>query len=148
EGRAHHQPGGAGGVQRGRGPVPRRRGPGRLAAARSPLPILLHHRHDVAPSRLAPHSDDRHDHQRSPRSCLGRWPGGTGRPGSWWRRERGGRMAGDTDATEDVSLADREDLVAFARRMAPDDLAPGTSGNLSVRRGGVMAITPSGMPYE
>jgi L-fuculose-phosphate aldolase len=54
-------------------------------------------------------------------------------------------MDGEMDA---VSLADREDLVAYARRMAPDDLAPGTSGNLSVRRGGVMAITPSGMPYE
>jgi len=57
-------------------------------------------------------------------------------------------MAEDTDAAEGVSLADREDLVAHARRMAPDDLAPGMSGNLSVRRGGVMAITPSGMPYE
>jgi L-fuculose-phosphate aldolase len=57
-------------------------------------------------------------------------------------------MAEDTDAAEGVSLADREDLVAYARRMAPDDLAPGTSGNLSVRRGGLMAITPSGMPYE
>lgn len=57
-------------------------------------------------------------------------------------------MAEDTDAAEGVSLADREDLVAYARRMAPDDLAPGTSGNLSVRRGEVMAITPSGMPYE
>jgi len=54
-------------------------------------------------------------------------------------------MDGETDG---VSLADREDLVGYARRMAPDDLAPGTSGNLSVRRGGVMAITPSGMPYE
>jgi L-fuculose-phosphate aldolase len=32
--------------------------------------------------------------------------------------------------------------------MAADDLAPGTSGNLSVRRGGLMAITPSGMAYE
>jgi len=52
------------------------------------------------------------------------------------------------DAAEGVSLADREDLVAYARRMAPDDLAPGTSGNLSVRRGELMAITPSGMPYE
>jgi len=49
---------------------------------------------------------------------------------------------------DDVSPADREDLVAFARRMAPDDLAPGTSGNLSLRRGGLIAITPSGMPYE
>ena len=57
-------------------------------------------------------------------------------------------MAEDTDAAEGVSQADREDLVAYARRMAPDDLAPGTSGNLSVRRGELMAITPSGMPYE
>jgi L-fuculose-phosphate aldolase len=57
-------------------------------------------------------------------------------------------MAEDTDAAEGVGLADREDLVAYARRMAPDDLAPGTSGNLSVRRGELMAITPSGMPYE
>ena len=57
-------------------------------------------------------------------------------------------MAEDTDAGEGVSLADREDLVGYARRMAPDDLAPGTSGNLSVRRGELMAITPSGMPYE
>ncbi len=57
-------------------------------------------------------------------------------------------MAEDTDAAEGVSLADREDLISYARRMAPDDLAPGTSGNLSVRRGGLMAITPSGMPYE
>jgi L-fuculose-phosphate aldolase len=47
-----------------------------------------------------------------------------------------------------VSPADREDLVAFARRMDGDGLAPGTSGNLSVRRGDVVAITPSGMPYE
>lgn len=57
-------------------------------------------------------------------------------------------MDGDMVAAEGVSLADRDDLVAYARRMAPDDLAPGTSGNLSVRRGEVMAITPSGMPYE
>jgi L-fuculose-phosphate aldolase len=52
------------------------------------------------------------------------------------------------DTAEGVSLADREDLVSYARRMAPDDLAPGTSGNLSVRRGELIAITPSGMPYE
>jgi L-fuculose-phosphate aldolase len=55
--------------------------------------------------------------------------------------------AGDP-GQDGVSAADREELVAYARRMAPDDLAPGMSGNLSVRRGGVMAITPSGMPYE
>ncbi len=57
-------------------------------------------------------------------------------------------MDAETDGMGGVSLADREDLVGYARRMAPDDLAPGTSGNLSVRRGEVMAITPSGMPYE
>ena len=50
--------------------------------------------------------------------------------------------------TGDVTEADREDLVVFARRMAGDDLAPGTSGNLSVRRGGLVAITPSGVPYD
>jgi L-fuculose-phosphate aldolase len=55
--------------------------------------------------------------------------------------------AGDP-GQDGVSAADRAELVAYARRMAPDDLAPGMSGNLSVRRGGVMAITPSGMPYE
>jgi L-fuculose-phosphate aldolase len=61
-----------------------------------------------------------------------------------------GRAAGSAaaDAGHDVSLADREALVGYARRMADDDLAPGTSGNLSVRRGALMAITPSGMPYE
>jgi L-fuculose-phosphate aldolase len=57
-------------------------------------------------------------------------------------------MAEHTAAAEGVRPADRADLVAYARRMAPDDLAPGTSGNLSVRRGGLMAITPSGVPYE
>ena len=44
--------------------------------------------------------------------------------------------------------AQRESLVAFARRLAGDDLAYGTSGNLSVRSGGLFAITPSGVPYE
>jgi len=47
-----------------------------------------------------------------------------------------------------VSPADRQDLVAFARRMAGDGLAPAMSGNLSVRRGSMVAITPSGVPYE
>src|SRR5580693_7661155 len=60
---------------------------------------------------------------------------------------QGGLMDTGMDAAEGVSLADREDLVAYARRMAGDDLAPGTSGNLSVRRGDMVAITPSGVPY-
>ena len=42
----------------------------------------------------------------------------------------------------------RESLVAFARRLAADDLAYGTSGNLSVRAGELVAITPSGVPYQ
>jgi L-fuculose-phosphate aldolase len=53
-----------------------------------------------------------------------------------------------TDAARDVSEADRADLVTFARRMAGDGLALGTSGNLSVRRRDTIAITPSGVPYE
>jgi L-fuculose-phosphate aldolase len=44
--------------------------------------------------------------------------------------------------------AQRGDLVAFGRRLAGDDLAYGTSGNLSVRAGDLMAITPSGVPYD
>src|SRR6516225_6843616 len=62
---------------------------------------------------------------------------------------RADRASPETGAGhEGVSLADREGLVSYARRMAAGDLAPGASGNLSVRRGGLMAITPSGMPYE
>ena len=54
----------------------------------------------------------------------------------------------DEDGAQQVSVTDREDLVAFARRMARDGLAPGTSGNLSVRRRDMVAITPSGVSYE
>jgi L-fuculose-phosphate aldolase len=54
----------------------------------------------------------------------------------------------DEDGAQHVSAADRQELVAFARRMAGDDLAPGTSGNLSVRRQDMIAITPSGVSYE
>ena len=57
-------------------------------------------------------------------------------------------MIEGTAAARDVSEADRADLVAFARRMAGDGLALGTSGNLSVRRQDTIAITPSGVPYE
>jgi L-fuculose-phosphate aldolase len=56
--------------------------------------------------------------------------------------------AGVDDVAGQVSAADREALVAFARRMAGDDLAPGMSGNLSVRRQDMVAITPSGVSYE
>jgi L-fuculose-phosphate aldolase len=57
-------------------------------------------------------------------------------------------MVEDAGAAREVSQADREGLVAFARRMPGDGLAQGTSGNLSVRRQDMIAITPSGVPYE
>lgn len=42
----------------------------------------------------------------------------------------------------------RDSLVAYGRRLSGDDLAYGTSGNLSVRAGHLVAITPSGVPYQ
>jgi L-fuculose-phosphate aldolase len=43
---------------------------------------------------------------------------------------------------------EREDLVAYGRRMAADRLAIGTGGNLSCRVGDVVAITPRGVGYD
>jgi L-fuculose-phosphate aldolase len=40
------------------------------------------------------------------------------------------------------------DLVAYAHRLEADGLALGTSGNLSVRSGEQVAITPSAVPYK
>lgn len=54
------------------------------------------------------------------------------------------RVTGDVPGL----TAERKSLVAFGRRLGPDDLAPAMSGNLSVRAGGLIAITPSGMPYD
>jgi L-fuculose-phosphate aldolase len=43
---------------------------------------------------------------------------------------------------------DAERLCDVARRMGPDGLAEGTSGNLSVRVGDMVLVTPSGVAYE
>lgn len=43
---------------------------------------------------------------------------------------------------------ERAQLVEFCRRMEADQLTVGTSGNLSVRSGGYVAITPSGVGYD
>lgn len=43
---------------------------------------------------------------------------------------------------------EREDLVAYGRRLASDGLAIGTAGNLSCRSGDVVAITPRGVGYD
>jgi L-fuculose-phosphate aldolase len=46
-----------------------------------------------------------------------------------------------------VTLALREDLVRTARRMHEMGLAPGTTGNVSVRTTNGFLVTPSGMAY-
>src|SRR5262245_54764820 len=43
---------------------------------------------------------------------------------------------------------DRARIVRYAQRLQSDNLVVGTSGNLSVRRGELVAITPSGVEYE
>src|SRR6201991_1234261 len=43
---------------------------------------------------------------------------------------------------------ERVQLVEFCLRMQADELTVGTSGNLSVRSGQHIAITPSGVAYE
>ncbi len=43
---------------------------------------------------------------------------------------------------------ERVQLVEFSQRMQADQLTVGTSGNLSVRSGDYVAITPSGIAYE
>jgi L-fuculose-phosphate aldolase len=47
----------------------------------------------------------------------------------------------------DELLAARDQLVSHAARLLDDGLAIGSAGNLSVRAGDTMAITPSGVPY-
>jgi L-fuculose-phosphate aldolase len=44
--------------------------------------------------------------------------------------------------------AAREQLVAYSARLLADGLAIGSAGNLSVRCGDVVAITPSGISYD
>ena len=56
--------------------------------------------------------------------------------------------AGDTGGAAGPYAAQRESLVDYARRMVRDGLADGMSGNLSARAGDLIAITPSGAPYE
>jgi L-fuculose-phosphate aldolase len=44
--------------------------------------------------------------------------------------------------------AEREELAVFSKRLVPDGLCIGTAGNLSIRAGDVLAITPSGVSYD
>lgn len=44
--------------------------------------------------------------------------------------------------------AEREQVIEACLRMADDDLTVGTSGNVSIRRDDLVAITPSGVTYR
>ena len=58
-------------------------------------------------------------------------------------------MSGRPPREGDVLLGPRRrELVRWAQRLQADGLATGTSGNLSARSSGLVAITPSGVPYE
>lgn len=43
---------------------------------------------------------------------------------------------------------ERQSIVEYSRRMRSDGLVAGTSGNISVRVGGLVAVTPSGIDYD
>src|SRR5439155_19836458 len=47
-----------------------------------------------------------------------------------------------------MTLQLRDELVATARRMSELGLAPGTTGNVSVRTARGFVVTPSGMAYD
>lgn len=42
----------------------------------------------------------------------------------------------------------RREIVAVAQRLRPDGLVAGTAGNLSIRSGDLVAVTPSGVDYD
>lgn len=53
-----------------------------------------------------------------------------------------------TDVSADAIGQAWEGVVATARRTAADGLVVGTSGNVSARVGGIVLVTPSGVPYD
>ena len=54
----------------------------------------------------------------------------------------------DTNLNLDATVQARRDLANFGQRMIAEGLATGTSGNLSIRVGDLIAITPSSIPYS
>ncbi|MET9293034.1 class II aldolase/adducin family protein [Streptomyces sp. NPDC003077] len=62
----------------------------------------------------------------------------------------GASAADDPSHCPDPAALDRawRDLVATARRTVADGLVVGTSGNVSVRVGDLVLVTPSGVPYD
>ncbi|MEV0223472.1 class II aldolase/adducin family protein [Streptomyces sp. NPDC050704] len=67
------------------------------------------------------------------------------------RRDAGdGRDAGERSVPRAPEALEQawDDLVATARRSVSDGLVVGTSGNVSVRVGDTVLVTPSGVPYD
>ncbi|MGV9244224.1 class II aldolase/adducin family protein [Streptomyces sp. NPDC003710] len=60
---------------------------------------------------------------------------------------RGEAGPGAPDTKDEVARA-WDELVATARRTVADGLVVGTSGNVSVRVGDTVLVTPTGVPYE
>jgi L-fuculose-phosphate aldolase len=61
----------------------------------------------------------------------------------------GAQAAGALDGQRAAAVAGaRDELVAYSVRMLDDGLAAGSSGNISVRLGDTVAITPSGISYR
>lgn len=50
--------------------------------------------------------------------------------------------------SEPVLAAERAEVIRIARKMIDDRLVVGTSGNISVRSGDLVAVTPSGVDYD
>ncbi|KFG04962.1 MULTISPECIES: class II aldolase/adducin family protein [Streptomyces] len=60
---------------------------------------------------------------------------------------RDARGAGRREMPDEVARA-WDELVATARRTVADGLVVGTSGNVSVRVGDTLLVTPTGVPYD
>ncbi len=56
-------------------------------------------------------------------------------------------MPGSPDSTAAIAAA-RTSLAAFGRKMAADRLVTGSAGNISVRVGDALVMTPSGISYD
>lgn len=68
--------------------------------------------------------------------------------GGWHHRRMTDPTAGPPSQENDPVARAWHDVVATARRTAAEGLVVGTSGNVSVRCGDLVLVTPSGVPYD